>query len=437
MSASKREELRKLWMKREELLAKFFSPEGKPSALEGVKVVEISPHPVGAMVGGLLRELGAEVVRVEPPAGDPLREISPYGVKIKDVGIFYLVENAGKKIVHLDLEREDDREALRGLLLSCDVVIDGLKPGYLDSIDLGYRSISSKNPKVIYLAISSYGHFSKKAKEMANVPDSDLTAQAYNGYPSLLGNPKIRPLPLRAGIWAAWVMATACALTGALLALYERLKSGKGQFVDIATHEALAAMTVTPMVAGYLFGISRPQYGFIDYMGYPFGVYRTKDGYATIATPFDPDFRAFLKLIKRWDLEPDWRYAIDRMADDLDRILELHKEIDKELRRYTVEELIRRSLRRGLLPEFIRRFTGRPVIVKAYTLREVVNEKHWYVRQSLLKIKVNEKEILVPNSPFKMSETPGRIPVEKMFTQEFLTKEALVAMASRSEAKSW
>jgi len=423
--------------KRDELLAKLFSPEGKPSALEGIKVVELSiSNLVGSMVGALLRELGAEVIRVEPPDGDPLRELSPYGIKVKGFGIPYLIENAGKKILRLDLERDEDREELRKLLVSCDVVIDALKPGYLDSINLGYRSISSENPRVVYLAISPYGHFSKKAKDMSNVPDSDLTAQAYNGYPSLIGNPSVRPVPLRAGIWAAWVMAAICAVTGILAALYERLKSGKGQFVDVATHEALAAVHIYPIMAGFLFGRSRPQYGFLDYILYPFGVFKTRDGYITVATPFDTDFRALLKLIKRWDLEPDWKHSIDRVTDDVDRIVELDREIRRELMKRSSEELIRESLSRGLMPEALRRLVGRPVIVKSYTLKEALGERHWHIRQSILRVKVNDKEMLVPNSPFRMSETPGRMPVEKIFAQEFLTKEALAAMTSRRGEES-
>jgi crotonobetainyl-CoA:carnitine CoA-transferase CaiB-like acyl-CoA transferase len=232
-------------------------------------------------------------------------------------------------------------------------------------------------------------------------------------------------------------MAAICAVVGILIALYERLKSGKGQFIDIATHEALAAVHAYPIIVGFLFGRSRPPYGFIDYLVYPYGIYKTEDGYITIATPFDTDFRAFLKVIKRWDLEPDWKYSVDRVTDDVDRVVELDREIRKELMKYSSEELIKRSLRRGLLPEALRRLVGRPVIVRSYTLKEALSERHWYIRQSILKVKVDDKEVLVPNSPFRMSETPGRMPVEKMFAQEVLTKEVLATMISRrSESKS-
>ncbi|MEM2793106.1 MAG: CoA transferase, partial [Candidatus Methanomethylicia archaeon] len=194
--------------KRDELLAKLFSLEGKPSVLEGIKVVEISKSNLsGSMVGALLKELGAEVLKIEPPNGDPAKNISPYGVNIGGIGIPYFIENIGKKIIYLDLELEEEREKLKKLLLSCDVVVDAVKPGYLDSIKLGYQYISNENPRIIYVAISPYGHFTRKAEEFFNVPDSDLTAQAYNGYPSIIGDPRIKPIPLRAGIWAAWMMA--------------------------------------------------------------------------------------------------------------------------------------------------------------------------------------------------------------------------------------
>ncbi|MGP3667733.1 MAG: CaiB/BaiF CoA transferase family protein [Candidatus Bathyarchaeota archaeon] len=400
--------------KRDELLAKLFSFEGKSSALEGVKVVEISKSNLaGSMVGALLRELGAEVIKIEPPNGDPARNISPYGVTVGGVGIPYLIENIGKKIVYLDLKQEEDRGKLKKLLLSCDVVIDAVKPGYLDSIKLGYRHVSNENSGIIYVAVSPYGHFTKKAEEFSNIPDSDLTAQAYNGYPSLIGDSQKRPIPLRAGVWVAWMMTAITVVIGVLLALYERLRSGKGQFVDAATHDVLAIIHQFPVLVGFLFGKSRPAYGFLDYLVYPFSIFKVKNGYVSIATPFDTDFRGLLKILNRWDLEPDWRYGVDRLSDDVDRIAELHKEICKELAKYSVEELTKKSesLRKG--PARLRRLVGGPIIVKAYTLKEVVNEKHWYIRNSLQKVKIDNNEVIIPNSPFRMSETPGKINIQK------------------------
>lgn len=392
-------------MKRDEILMKLFSEDSKASALEDIEVVEISEYNFAASIAGsLLAEMGAKVLKVE--FSDESKEITPFGVKIEGVGIPYLVESRNKEIVKFS-------EDVKSRIFSADIIIDGTLPGYLDSIGLGYRHISEKNPKIIYVAISPFGHFTSKAKEFKNVPDSDLTAQAYNGYPTLIGNPYLKgeySHPLRAGLWVAWTMAGVNAAVGAMIALFGRLKNGKGQFVDIATNDALAVVTTFPAIMGLLFDKSRGRFGTIDYLFYPFGYHKVKDGYIALATPTDADFRALLKIINRWDLEPDWKFTLDRISDDLERIKELDEELNKTLKNFTIRELLKRSakMRKSRLP-FFGRFLGRPVIVKINTLKEVLQDEHWRVRKSFLRFKLNEKEIIIPNSPIKASETPPKV----------------------------
>ncbi|MFN3384612.1 MAG: CoA transferase [Archaeoglobaceae archaeon] len=399
-------------MKRDEILMKLFSEDSKPFALEDVFVVEIAEENFAAAIAGsLLAEMGAKVLRVE--FSDEAKNISPFGVKIGGVGIPYFVESRNKEIMKFSDE-------IREKIFSADVIIDGTLPGYLDSIGIGYRQISKKNPKAIYVAISPFGHFTLKAKEFKNVPDSDLTAQAYNGYPTLIGNPYLtgeRSYPLRAGLWAAWAMAGVNAAVGAMIALLERLRSGKGQFVDVATNDALAVVTTFPAVMGFLFDKPRGRFGTIDYLFYPFGYHRAKDGYIALATPTDADFRALLKILKRWDLEPDWKFTLDRISDDLERIRVLDEELNKTLQNFTIRDLLKRSakMRKSRLP-FFGKFLGRPVIVKINTLKEVLQDEHWKVRRSFLKVKLNGKEAVIPNSPIKASETPPR--VKKMLGKE-------------------
>ncbi|MEM1672024.1 MAG: CoA transferase [Archaeoglobaceae archaeon] len=390
-------------MSRDETLMKLFAEDNKPFALEDIKVAEIAGENfAGAIAGSLLAEFGAKVIRVD--FNDDPKKISPYGVEVNGCGIPLLVESRNKEFVKFN-------EKVKEQIMSCDIVIDGMKPGYLDSIGIGYRQISEKNPGVIYVAVSPYGHFTQKAREFANVPDSDLTAQAYNGYPSLIGNPYLTgkySYPLRAGIWAAWAMAGVNAAIGAMLALIERKKSGKGQFVDVATHDALAVVHAFPTIVGFLFDKSRTRYGTLDYILYPFGYYKAKDGYIALATPADPDFRALLKIIKRWDLEPDWRYSLDRISDDPVKIKTLDEELNKELQKYTVKELVAKA-RKKSRSKLIGRFLGAPVIVKLNRLQEVLKDQHWKIRNTFISFSPNGKEILVPNTAIRMSETPPRI----------------------------
>jgi len=390
-------------MSRDEALMKLFAEDSKPFALEDVKVAEISGENfAGAIAGSLLAEFGAKVIRVD--FDDEAKNISPFGAKIEGSGIPYLVESRNKEIVKFD-------EKVREEIKSCDIIIDGMKPGYLDSIGLGYRQLSEINPGLIYVAVSPYGHFTQKAKELANIPDSDLTAQAYNGYPSIIGNPYLtgkHSYPLKAGMWAAWAMAGVNAACGAMIALIERKKSGKGQFVDVATHDALAVIHAFPTIVGFLFGKSRTRYGTLDYILYPFGYYRVKDGYIALATPTDPDFRALLKIIKRWDLEPDYKYSLDRISDDPERLKMLDEALNKELQNYTVKELVSKA-RKKTKGKLLGRFLGAPVIVKLNTLQELLNDPHWKIRNSFIKFNPDGKEVLIPNTAVRMSETPPRI----------------------------
>lgn len=381
--------------------------------LKDITVIEISNTNFAAQIAAsMLCELGAKVIKIEPPGrGDPARWVTPYGTLIEDKGIPYFIENACKEIVYLDMD--NDKEKIIDIIKKSDILIDGLKPGEMHTRGFGYLEIQKLNPRAIYLAISPYGHFTTYAEKNANIPDSDLTAQAYNGYPSLIGNPyledKEHEAPLRAGIWVATIMAGVVGAFAALVALYHREFTGRGQFIDIATHETLSLIHLVPYIVGFFFNKSRPKYGLLDYIIYPFGYYRTKDGYVAVATPTDADFRALLKVVKLWKIEPDWRYAIDRISDDIKRIKELDDLIRSKIKEYTTLELIKKLIKyNSLYRKFVifrplQRHIGNPVIVKLYTLREVVNESHWYIRQSLIKY----NNIILPNSPFKLSKTPG------------------------------
>jgi len=405
---------------REEKLRELFSSEGKPMALEGVSVVEISDTNFAAQIASsILAELGAHVVKVEPPEGDPARYVTPYGVTVEGVGIPYYIENRYKEVVRVDL-REHGK--ISSIVEKADVVVDGMRPGLLDSLGLGYRQLSEKNPRLIYVAISPYGHFGDFAERNANIPDSDLTAQAYNGYPSIIGNPYLtdeaHSYPLRAGVWAATVMAGVQAALSAILALYWREVSGEGQFIDVATHEVLSAVHIVPYVVGFFFEKPRTKYGLIDYIIYPFGYYRTADGYVAIATPTDADFRALLKVLKLWSIEPDWRYGIDRIADDIERIKELDDIMRSVVSRYRTRELIRKVIKRGYLTRILarvipplrrlERHLGSPVVVELHPIERIVQERHWYIRNFLQIKKISNKNIVLPLSPFKFSNVRTR-----------------------------
>lgn len=231
------------------------SAEGKPGAIDDITVVEVSQaNFAGIISAALLGEFGAEVIKIEPPEGDPARKITPYGKNVDGVGLPFLMESRNKYNITMDLTSPEGQADFRKLVSKADVLIDAVKPGSMDALGIGYRQLKQLNPGLVYVAISPYGHYTAKAKELHNVPDTDLTAQAGSGYPSLTGDPAAEEpynYPIKAGIWAAWYMSAVLAATGTLTALMHKRKTGEGQMVDIATNDAISAWQGFQLVWGF------------------------------------------------------------------------------------------------------------------------------------------------------------------------------------------
>lgn len=391
------------------------SAEGKPGAIGDITVVELSQaNFAGVIAGSMLGELGARVIKVEPPEGDPAREITPYGANLGGVGIPYLMESRNKRNITIDIESEVGREDLGKLLSRVDVVIDTLRPGQLDELGIGYRQLREKNPGLVYVGVSPYGHYTEQARELANIPDSDLTAQADAGYPFLTGDPEAPEpynYPVRAGIWAAWYMAGTLAVAGTLTALIHKRKTGEGQMVDVATHDAISVWQGFSLVWGSTFEKPRARVGNFDWCLFPYGYYASKDGYVTVAAGQDADFRGFLRILGRWDLENDWRYLYDRITDDVEKLKGLEVEFKKEFAKHTSKELVNKTLEFSAKAAKDRlRGRGFPIAVETLRPRQVLEQEHWQVRRSFIEIdEAKVGKFMIPTAVPRMSATPPRV----------------------------
>jgi crotonobetainyl-CoA:carnitine CoA-transferase CaiB-like acyl-CoA transferase len=390
------------------------SSEGKPEVLDDVTVIEISHANFPALItASILGEFGAEVIKVEPPEGDPARTVSQYGVNVDGAGIPFVMESRNKQHITLDLKTEKGMENLKKLITQADLVVDGMKPGFLDSLGVGYRQCAELKPGLVYLAVSPYGHFTTKGKAYSNIPDTDLTAQSEAGYPALTGNPEAPEpynYPVKAGVWAASYMAAALAVAGALTALLYKRKTGEGQMVDMASYDAISAWQGYSTIWGVNFRKPRVRVGNFDWIIFPYGYYKAKDGFVTIAAGADQDFRGLLKIFKRWDLENDWRFVFDRITDDLDKLKLLEADFKKEIVKFTRAELVQRTL--AFSQKAARdklRAQGSPIAVQTLSPREVLNEEHWKIRKSFMEVAVGETKIKMPAPAPKLSDTPLRL----------------------------
>lgn len=403
-----------LW---KEVLEKLMSPEGRPEVLDDVMVIDAScGNFSGIIAASLFAEFGAEVIKVEPPHGDPCRRMSPYGKNVKGVGIPFMAEARNKRYAVMDLRSsEEDRRDFTRLAGKAAVVIESFAAGEMDSWGIGFRQLSEKNPGLIYIAITPYGQYTDRAREHANLPDSDISVQAGSGLCAQLGDLPGEPdpfnWPLKAGMWMGWFITGLSAALGGTVALVHRQMTGRGQMVDIASMDAYSSMTGFPASLGHTWGKSRPRIGVLDFILYPYGHWRCKDGLVAIAAPRDHDFRALLKILGRWDLEDDWKYTSDRIPDIVDQAMILYREIEKETLKHTADELTKKALeysRKAARSKW--RGGGVPIVMKVMTPQEAVGNRQWEVRKSFQEVKDETLGTYLISSGFvKMSESPPRV----------------------------
>jgi crotonobetainyl-CoA:carnitine CoA-transferase CaiB-like acyl-CoA transferase len=398
-------------------LQEVMNPEGKPEILDDVLVLDVSQANFSGIIGAsFLAEFGAEVIKIEPPEGDPCRLMTPFGENVQGLGIPFLVEGRNKRYLTLDLKNsEQDRKDFAKLAEKAAVVIETFGAGEMDSWGLGYRQLSQKNPGLIYIAITPFGQYTDKAKEYAHLPDSDITSQAGSGLPAQIGDPAESPepynWPLKAGLWAGWYISGLHAALGGTLALLHRQNTGQGQMVDVATMDAFACMVGSPATIGFTWEAARPRIGVLDFILYPYGYWKCKDGFVAIAAPRDHDFRALLKILGLWELEDEWRHTPDRIPDVVENAMILYKAIEEKTLLYTSDDLVKMALSYSAKSARSKwRGGGVPIVMKVNTPPMTMESKQFGLRKVFQEVEEETAGKFVINTNFvKMSESPPRI----------------------------
>lgn len=276
-------------------------------ALSGIVVLDVSQVMAGPFCALQMADLGADVIKIEPPAGDPTRQM-PGAVGSDSPGFNAL--NRGKRGVTLDLKRPEAREVVRRLARRADVLIENYRPGVMKALGLDYARLAAENPRLIYASVSGYGQTGPDA----NKGGFDLVAQGVSGLMSVTG--EAGGPPVKCGVPITDLGAGLFLLAGILAALYERTRSGRGQYVDTSLLEAGLACSVwetTQYFAGG--GIPAPT-GSAHRMGAPYQAFRCSDGYITVGAWNDRLFRRLCDVLERPDLRdrPDLATTAGRVS---------------------------------------------------------------------------------------------------------------------------
>jgi len=274
-------------------------------ALEGVRVVEFCDE-VGSYCGKLLADLGADVIKVEPPGGGWQRHTPPYfrdeeGV---DTSLQFWIHNTSKRSVVLDLEDEEGRRLARKLALTADVVLEDFPPGYLAERGLGYEELSREKPSLVYTSITGFGQWGPHARWAY----SDIVGQAMGGVMTLAGEPEDPPNMIVGN--QANICASIDAAQGTLIALLYAERTGKGQHVDVSAQEAISPAQETAMQTWDLQKRNRVrtgEKGMIPVELPGLGVYRAKDGRVQlmVLAPAGKDFPDFVDWMRERGMAGD------------------------------------------------------------------------------------------------------------------------------------
>src|SRR6266508_1687911 len=256
-----------LWLEENLRQSKNFE---KPEALGSIRVLDCTNTMIiGHWCSSLFAELGAEVIMVEPPGGDPLRKLTPFGRKeymFKDsatgeeVGARFLAEARSKESVTLDLTKPEGREILKKLAAHADVIIENAPPGQWDEWGIGYRQLRELNPRLIYCWVGQRGQWGP-LKDKPGVLDP--TAQAACGFVHGTGDPKeFGGQPTRSALWMADHVGGSAAAMGILAAvMYRENVSGEGQFIEATSAEAIIRILDYSWAWYSMDGSIRPRYG--------------------------------------------------------------------------------------------------------------------------------------------------------------------------------
>jgi len=262
-------------------------------------VTQVMAGPYCAMV---LRDMGARVIKVEPPGGDSTRAMA--GATGTDSPAFNAV-NRGKLGIVLDLRQPAGRDALIRLARTADVLIENYRPGVMKRLGLGYDALAAENPRLVYASISGYGQTGPSASKGG----FDLVAQGVSGIMSVTGEPG-RP-PVKCGIPITDLGAGLFALAGILAAVHWRTASGRGQHIDTSLVEAGLALSVWEATERLSGGTLPTPLGSAHRMSAPYQAFRCADGYITIGAANARTFGRLAALLGHPEWPADPRFTSD------------------------------------------------------------------------------------------------------------------------------
>jgi benzylsuccinate CoA-transferase BbsE subunit len=393
--------------------------ETNKKALSDIRVLDMT-GPMGAYCTKLLADLGADVIRIEPPGGDATRKLGPFFHDDPDPekSLYFFHFNTSKRSVTLNLNTEVGRSIFKRLAKTADILVESFKPGLLLSMGLGYEVLKEINPGLILVSISGFG----QTGPYRDFETADIIALAMVGLAYTLGFPEDPPGTL--GASQTFHMASANAAIGALMALYHRDITGQGQWVDVPVHGTCLRMAEMVALMYWLQGTNRKRTGFEYYRGLR-DLFPCKDGHvicsvlggsgadkilewmaregmaADLLAPECADAVAAIKGVVpgRGTAQGSGKEGGAKMSDVREKMQHLEEIWQAFLKTHTREELFVGAQTRGV------------VLMPVNTVKDIVEDIGLKARDYFVNVEHPElnESLIYPGPPYRLSETPWNI----------------------------
>jgi crotonobetainyl-CoA:carnitine CoA-transferase CaiB-like acyl-CoA transferase len=326
----------------------------------------------------LLADLGAEVIKIEPPSGDISRKWGPPFVEENASAYFYAL-NRNKKSICLDLKEDEGKRILTSLIKKSDILIESFRPGVMDRLGFAWEDVHKMNHKLIYCSITGYGQDGPSSEE----PAFDLMIQARSGLMSVTGEPGMAPtkmgvpiVDLVTGIYASFAVS---------VAIYRQNQNAEGCRIDISMLDSAFSLLCYWVTGFSLTGKELPRYGNGHPTMVPYQVFETKDGSVAISASDSRQWQRFTQALNRNDLADDPRFVDN--ASRVGHRKELVDSIQETLMEFDRDSLV------SLMQEFS--IPSSPV----QNVKDVIDDPQLRHRRMIQKI----GEVIVPGCPIKMT----------------------------------
>lgn len=364
--------------------------------LVGIRIVDLTRALAGPFCTMLLADLGADVIKVEPPEADMARHSDPFLEEDEDhaYGGYFASTNRNKRGMLLDLKEEADREILRRVIATADAVVENFRPGVMEHFGLSYEVLSEQNPALVYAAIRGFGDPRTGESPYTHWPAYDVVAQAMSGVVSVTGTADGEMLKVGPSIGDLYP-GTMAAL-GITAALLHARSTGKGQFLDVAMYDACMALAEAAVYRYSYRGIVTRPTGNSHPQLTPFDIYPTSDGHCAIAAPTVTHWDLLCALMDRADLIHDPRTVSNK---------------DRVENAAFVRELMTNWTRQHTTAQLVELLGGKVPVGPVNNAEDLFADPHLQARQMLVAVDQPNglRPVVLPANPIKYTETPAGI----------------------------